>query len=220
MKITVHGLTSYEISKEEFFKLISRDPCGADELIVIDVDGLQKTLKEWHEGFYEINYIEGDMFADVANVVKSCNVIVPHVCNNQGGWGAGFVIPLGKNYPNAKAQYLHLDAYTLGETQFVENKVGDNNVVICNMIAQTLGGSRPLYYNHLAKCMDAVADYALRNDIIQIMAPAFGSGLAGGDWDVIKELINDCWLEKRLFVDIYYLKGTFTPPFNSKKLNQ
>ena len=74
MKITVHGLTSYEISKEEFFKLISRDPCGADELIVIDVDGLQKTLKEWHEGFYEINYIEGDMFADVANVVKSSDL--------------------------------------------------------------------------------------------------------------------------------------------------
>lgn len=214
MTITVHGFEDREIQEREFYSMISKTPKGADKDITINFNGLTKTLEHWHESYCGIVYIEGDMFTDIANVAENCNVLVPHVCNNQGGWGAGFVIPLGRNYPLAKSQYLTLDSYTLGETQFVENKVGDFNVVVCNMIAQTLGGYRPLYYNHLAHCMDSVAKYAKNNSINQIMAPAFGAGLAGGDWNVIKELINDCWLKNGIFVDIYYLKGTFTPPVN------
>lgn len=161
-----------------------------------------------------INYIEGDLFAAIKAKPANTPIIVPHICNNKGGWGAGFVVPLGKHYPAAKANYLR-SKMRLGSVGFTQC----NNVLICNMVAQELGGDRPLYYNHLARCMDKVA-YKMGGYPYEIHAPAFGSGLAGGDWDIIKELIEDCWIRKctPASINIYYLPGTFLPPDAPKEL--
>lgn len=36
-----------------------------------------------------IKYQEGDLFPVVA--AEPSAVVIPHVCNNQGGWGSGFL---------------------------------------------------------------------------------------------------------------------------------
>jgi hypothetical protein len=152
----------------------------------------------------KIEYIEGDLFAGVKE--EKDPVFICHVCNCLGGWGAGFVIPLAKHFPLAREEYLKSHAaneLVLGQTQFVEVRE-QPAIVVCNMIAQTLGGERPLYYNHLACCMDAVAADVPR----KIVAPLFGSGLAGGDWNIIEQLIIDCWIKQEIPVTIYYLPGT------------
>lgn len=147
-----------------------------------------------------IEYIEGDLFD---HVPKDKFVIIPHVCNTLGKWGAGFVIPLGKKYPKAKDSYLELhkiNAIELGHTDFVQVS---SKVVVANMIAQDgIGSKRCLRYNHLATCLDSVAEYARLNKM-EIHAPMFGSGLAGGKWEFISELINDSWISKNLKVFIY-----------------
>ena len=82
------------------------------------------------------------------------------------------------------------------------------------MVAQTLGGVRPLYYNHLVACMEKVTECVLKgkedwpDKTIRIIAPAFGSNLAGGEWEFIEQLIHDCWIERKIDVTIYYLPGT------------
>lgn len=156
----------------------------------------------------KINYIEGDLFAAIKARPSNTPIIVPHICNNQGAWGAGFVVPLGRHYPKAKACYLR-SSKTLGRVGFCHN----GNVLVANMVAQELGGDRPLYYNHLARCMDRVAK-RMGGYPYEIHAPAFGSGLAGGDWRVIEQLIQDCWIRKctPASINIYYLPGTFLPP--------
>jgi hypothetical protein len=46
--------------------------------------------------------------------------------------------------------------------------------------------------------MMSVASYIKNNfdkeNTVQIHAPKFGSGLAGGNWNFIEELIKDIWL--------------------------
>ena len=161
-----------------------------------------------------MKYVSGDLF-DIVDKMKT-TVVIPHICNNQGKWGAGFVISLGRKYPLAKQSYLDwynnktIDCekifyedifFELGNVQVVE--VCPNRIYVANMIAQELGGERPLYYNHLCRCMDMlaglIADKELPN---QIVAPQFGSGLAGGNWNIIKQLIHDCWCRKGVDVTV------------------
>jgi hypothetical protein len=192
-----------------------------------------------------IQYVEGDMFGPLLANKEPGSIVVPHVCNDRGAWGAGFVVPLGRTFPKAKQEYIdwskavaifsgerdepsELVTFSLGETQIVEVQEGlgtrlhvmggfgnehevptnpQPSIHVCNMIAQTLGGVRPLFYNHLARCLDTVAKFALKHNS-RIMAPMFGSALAGGNWNIIEKLIEDCWLRKGLSATIYYLPGT------------
>ena len=168
--------------------------------------------------FKKINYIEGDLFPIIKEKSLNAQIIVPHVCNNQNFFGKGFAAALSKHYPKVKQTY-HSDyvngSAQLGVSRFIEC---DNNILICNMIAQTFGGKRPLFYNYLAKCMDEVANRIQEFAVIQgvnyeIHAPVFGSGLAGGDFKFIRLLIEDCWIRRDIYpINIYYLPGTFLSP--------
>lgn len=153
----------------------------------------------------QLKYIEGDMFSVLES--NPNKIIIPHICNSHGAWGAGFVVPLGRHFPKAKESYLAWAkerTFVLGSTQIVQVS---ENVHVANMVAQVLGGARPLFYNHLAKCLDDVAKFVLENSG-EIHAPMFGSGLAGGNWNIVEELICDSWLRYGLSATIYYLPGT------------
>jgi hypothetical protein len=155
-------------------------------------------------------YKEGNLFE---NIKGKSNIIICHVANDIGGWGSGFVIPLAKAFPKARQNYLEWfkngtdsmeGSFTIGKTQFVEM----DDIVVANMIAQHKTGSPPrcLRYNALAKCMDEVADFATSRSL-EIHAPLFGAGLAGGNFAFIAELIEDCWVRKDIPVTIHYLPG-------------
>lgn len=175
----------------------------------------------------KINYIEGDMFAKIAELKtqlnESATIIIPHICNDIGAWGAGFVIPLGRNYPEAQQSYLDwvklkgmeqtrstTPMFKLGETQFVIVQKKEPKIVVANMIGQRgIGGPpRPIRYNAVSRCLDTVRDYSLKKQIPAINAPMFGAGLAGGDWNFIEQLIQDSWINFGLSVNIFYLPGT------------
>jgi hypothetical protein len=166
-----------------------------------------------------IQYVEGDLFGKVFDWPRT--VILPHVVNSKGVWGAGFVVPLGRNIPVARDLYLEWAKgspniqrpFELGQAQIVKYaRDGKPDIFVANMLAQTLGGVRPLSYTSLVACMEEVALFArertdVREHPTDIVAPAFGSALAGGRWDFIQELIKDAWLSRGIAVTIYYLPG-------------
>lgn len=143
---------------------------------------------------------------------NGCSIIVPHVCNNINLFGAGFAAATAKHYPIVKANYHMLaNKQTLGYTQFVsvaENKRYGHKLIFANMIAQnnTMSRSnmRPLNYGALTKCMFMVSQYITQNfdkeNPVQIHAPKFGSGLAGGNWNFISDLIKDIWFNQTVFI--------------------
>lgn len=146
---------------------------------------------------------EGDLFTAIRKSARK-TIVVPHVVNDKGAWGAGFVVPLGTKFPYVKESYLKwansetCDSFALGNIQEVHQLSGASDVIFVNMLAQSglIGSSRqrPLFYNHLVSCMEKVGELALDHDAA-IYCPKFGSGLAGGRWDFIEELIKDCWCE-------------------------
>lgn len=143
-------------------------------------------------------------------------VFVPHVCNNIDLFGAGFAAQVAKHYPIVKDNYHMLGKNFLknnfGYSQLV--KVYTNNkykhkLYFVNMIAQngTIGSDnrRPLNYLALAKSMNSLAQTinSCNHERIEIHCPKFGSGLAGGNWNFISDLIEDIWGKYNVFVYEY-----------------
>jgi len=69
---------------------------------------------------------------------------------------------------------------------------------------------RPLNYLSLVKAMNSLSQYihfntgfANKTENIEIHAPKFGSGLAGGNWNFIANLIEDIWKPYNVYVYNY-----------------
>ena len=139
-------------------------------------------------------------YCDLFHDLKRDHLIF-HVVNSVGAWGAGFVVPLGQHFPEAQQAYLDIQEYRLGEVQFITN---EDIIVIANAIAQkgcmSYDNPKPLSYKHLKRCMKIAGDFCRLNELA-IQAPKFGSGLAGGNWEIIENLIKYIW--KDINVTIY-----------------
>lgn len=164
-----------------------------------------------------INYVDGDLFSLIPQTNEP--KYIPHVCNNIGRMGSGFALAAMTHYPVVKDDYLqwynesmkigpdHFHKFQLGRTQFVVVQATPT-IVICNMIAQSglIGPNnpKPIKYAALLQCMIEIAENIKRCcETASIHAPMFGSGLAGGNADLIKELINECWISAGIPVTIY-----------------
>lgn len=143
-------------------------------------------------------------------------VIIPHVCNNLGGWGAGFVLALSKKWGRGNGPEGIYREYTkpfidagrkapMGGTAFWVKE--DQKIVVANMLSQNgykdkATNPRPLNYPALVKCMEQVTTWALAQEA-EIHCPKFGGELAGGDWKFITCLIEDIWLSEGIDVVVY-----------------
>jgi hypothetical protein len=163
-----------------------------------------------------------NLFEVVRNRIQADNngatVIVPHVCNNIDLFGAGFAAQVSEYYPEVKANYHVLGKNFLknnpGHSQIIkvyENQKYRHKLYFANMIAQNgvRGGSnlRPLNYAALVKSMVQISSFIRmntgflnKNENVEIHAPKFGSGLAGGNWNFISDLIEDIWGNYNVFI--------------------
>lgn len=172
-------------------------------------------LKENHSN--KIMYSNEDIFETIEKTLqenKTSLIIVPHVCNNIGVFGGGFTKCINDNYPIVQENFCLLGKQAfLGYTQFVTVKTNsktNSKIVFANMIAQngiiSKKNSRPINYAALVKCMIEVKKFIdienKNNDIdsITIHAPKFGSGLAGGKWPFIRDLITDIWNSLNIYI--------------------
>lgn len=147
-------------------------------------------------------------------------IVIPHICNDEGKWGAGVSGSIGKAFPEAEKHYRSLDRYVLGTVDVIK---GGDNLFIANMIAQHSIGSKesavlfepensplrlhrpPIRYGALSRAMRLVRNfcYADGKPWCTIHAPRFGTALAGGNWETIQGLINEMWLDDGIEVTIY-----------------
>lgn len=149
---------------------------------------------------------------------NSSTVIIPHVCNNINAFGAGFAGQVAEEFPAVKINFHMLGNTTkLGQVQYVsvaKNPTHRNEMIFANMIAQNKllshTNPRPLNYGALVHAMTDVKNYIQRIkqhnpdiDNIEIHAPKFGSGLAGGNWDFISDLINDIWTNIPVYIYVF-----------------
>lgn len=132
-----------------------------------------------------IKYIKNDLF-------KSDATLLAHGCNCKGGFGSGVAAGMAKNYPESKNQYLskhNTEGWKLGDVQFVlsDNKIIANCATQNNFLPR---GKRHVDYNAVKVCMTKVKDFA-RLHGLTIGIPKIGAGLAGGDWELIEDILED-----------------------------
>jgi hypothetical protein len=164
-----------------------------------------------------IRIVQDNLFESVAKIINAqhlgSTIIVPHVCNNVGVFGAGFAAGIKKYYPIVATNFELLGKKTkLGYVQYVstlKDDIYNHELIFANMIAQqgliSKNNPRPLNYEFLVRCMVDLRNQIQRLDKekIEIHCPKFGSHLAGGNWNFINDLIHDIW--HSFNVVIYYL---------------
>lgn len=158
-------------------------------------------------------YKIGDLFDNIPNDKK---IIIAHIVNNKKVMGAGFVVPLMKYFPDIKENYIKVsdsipENKRLGSVYFYQDILRD--IIVANMFAQDGFGNsynpellHPLSYDALEKCMLRVGSYCQKNQLTSIIAPKFGSGLAGGSEIIIDAMIREIWIDKGIDVEIYSLE--------------
>lgn len=135
--------------------------------------------------------------------------IIAHGCNNRGKWGRGFVVPLARRYPAARAAYLDWYAgrgdndFGKGAAQLVAVKRG---VWVANLITQEglypKQGVPPIRYDAIESAFTQLAAFALDKGA-SVHMPRIGAGLAGGDWARIEALIQSTLVEPGVAVTVY-----------------
>lgn len=114
--------------------------------------------------------------------------VIAHVCNNRGGWGAGFTGAISRRWSEPERLYRSLAKRPLGTVAFA--CVG-GDVDVANMIAQD-GYSQPgkpaIHYEALFDCLTVIAK---AKPLQRIQMPRIGCGLAGGVWSEIENIIEN-----------------------------
>lgn len=136
----------------------------------------------------KINYVIGDATQPIGEGIK----IIPHITNNIGVWGAGFVIALSNKWTYPELHYRTRQTYPLGHVDVLRV---EPDIFVANMIAQhdtrpDSEGFPPIRYNALREALIKVNNIA-KDLNATLHAPMFGAGLAGGDWNEIEKIIED-----------------------------
>ena len=155
----------------------------------------------------ELKYIKGD----ATDPIGTGPIFIPHVCNDIGAFGAGFAMALAIKWDHVKQAYLDKGDWALGTNIYVK---ATKDITICHMISQhklvNKDNPHPLRYVALISCMKGVRG-GIRVGVKEngldgsIHTVKFGSGLAGGFWPVIEQLIKEIWVEQGIDVTIYEL---------------
>lgn len=156
-----------------------------------------------------ISEIIGDVTTPQAR--GSANVFVPHICNNVKAYAAGVAACIRQKWPSAYVEYMDMEQ-SLGNISVV--KCRDDryaSLSVINMIAQdglrSKENPKPIKYGALVKAMERAALCMKASKNPEVHCPAFGTGLAGGDWDIIRALIIEIWSTQSIPVTIYRIGG-------------
>jgi O-acetyl-ADP-ribose deacetylase (regulator of RNase III) len=142
-----------------------------------------------------VNYKKGDLF-------KAPEDILAHGVNCMGAFGSGVAAGMAHNHRKARDQYFdkhnRSGGWELGDVQFVRS----GNKWIANCATQKDFLPRGIChadYPAIKKTMSLVKEFAMGNKMT-IAIPRIGAGLAGGDWDVIKPIIEEVFSDYDLTV--------------------
>jgi len=136
-----------------------------------------------------LTYLTGD-----ATAPADRPAVIAHICNDVGGWGAGFVLALSAKWSeperNYRAWHASGDGFDLGATQVV---IVEPGLYVANMIAQhdvvATGGVPPIRYDALRTALLDLDEKVAPETTVHM--PRIGCGLAGGTWDRVVTLVAE-----------------------------
>jgi hypothetical protein len=131
---------------------------------------------------------------------NSNKLLIPHIVNDEfhGTLGAGIAMALAKKWPTVKSDYhnwaenpTRKNPFKLGRNQYV---IVEPNIIVVNMVAQSdCGGYKgfaPIRYQSLEECLMRIEHIISKKSDIEVATGLIGSGLAGGSWFKITEIVD------------------------------
>jgi len=153
-----------------------------------------------------LHYVTGD--ATAVQYGKGRKIIA-HVCNDAGRWGKGFVMAISGKWPDAARMYRQWhkagvkEGFALGAVQLIEVAP---SLTLANMIGQNgiKTGSKgpPVRYNAIGEALMALGAHAVSKGA-SIHMPRIGTGLAGGEWHKIENLLRTMLERHSVHVYVY-----------------
>lgn len=134
--------------------------------------------------------------------------IIAQVVNNESrNWGRGFGFAVSKEWPNVRKDwhtYIVEEKMKLGKCRLT--RVSED-IQVCSMIAQRGYGpsDQPrIRYRALRECLNLLSQIAIEYSATVHM-PRIGTGYAGGNWQVISQLIDENLIKRGVEVTVYEL---------------
>jgi O-acetyl-ADP-ribose deacetylase (regulator of RNase III) len=120
--------------------------------------------------------------------------ILMHVVNDSNVMGAGVAKAISDKWPEVKSDYHNYFKVNrtpvLGEV--ILSRVGERMIVL-SLLAQVgygRDGKNRLDYAALTTCLESAQRISTNLDIPLYAPFQMGAGLAGGDWDTVKSLLD------------------------------
>lgn len=146
-----------------------------------------------------IKYVQGDLF-------DASEQVIAHGCNCSGGFGSGVAGIIARKYPGVRNAYMdkfHDSGWKLGEIQPVFSITADKYIVNCaTQQAYLPRGVCHADYEAIATAMLSVKEFAQQKGL-SIAIPKIGAGLAGGDWNIIENILETVFSDYD--ITVYYL---------------
>lgn len=171
-----------------------------------------------------IEYVIGDVTEPIED--HAVNLIL-HCCNDLGIAESGVVVSIANAFPGWKKDYQEwaygkfINDYPFAGGSIQMYNAGTGTVVV-NIIGQRgicydTAGNPPVRYdwietgfnhvlNHLKIADKRYSDLLLPILPYVINMPRIGCGLAGGNWEIIEELIKEIFIKNGYRVIVYDLK--------------
>ena len=138
---------------------------------------------------------------EIGNIVTGDYPIFCQQVNCKGVMGAGLAKQIRDKYPSVYLDYKELcnnhEGSLLGHIQLVHQS-GVNSRICVNMFAQDRYGRDQRYtdYKAFKNCLNTLAksleSYSAKGHYNRVAFPyGIGCGLAGGDWYIIKGMLED-----------------------------
>lgn len=130
----------------------------------------------------------------IGNLLDVTSGHIVHGCNAQGVMGSGVALAVKNKYPEVYRDYRRTyeeEGLTLGDAYPF---MPANGLVVWNAITQDGYGlpTRNCSYDAIQTCFEKIDETVTEFDIVQkeIHIPMIGAGLGGGNWEIIREIIE------------------------------
>ena len=157
-------------------------------------------------GRKSITYVHGNALEPRGEGTK---VICQLVNDRAQKWGGGIAKQAARKYPNAETSFSNWTAVIsqnerLGAVHFAE---AEKDIYVSSLVAQAGFGpsTRPrIRYHALEEAFATVAAFAVQNSA-SVHMPHIGTGAAGGNWNMIKDMIEEIFTRSSIEVIVYGL---------------
>lgn len=148
-----------------------------------------------------IKYINGDALEIKTDYLA-------HQVNTLGIMGGGIALAIRNKYPEVYMKYKELCDYYQDQSEtligsFLPVNVDNSNLIILNCFSQKglSRTERTTDYNAIKEIFQNIKDYMPKGKVLTIPYK-YGCGLANGDWDIVKSIMEDIFEDSDIVLQI------------------